>query len=381
MTTTAENAILWFKTQFSASVAKVFQGTPFSVDMAAAIAMQETFADCWGRLYQTQPVATVLKLCVGDTLDYPRRSASAFPRDKADLCQTAAGQQMFDIARQALLDIAKVNKDYAGAAKNPNKFCHGYGIFQYDIQHFKEASGRDFFLQHGWCDFEQCAAKLLEELQEALARAYGSHKTTLNDEEMMYVAVAYNAGHVRIGGGPKQGFQDGDGKYYGENFQTYLAIAHTTKADAPEIAVASESVTPPVTPLSALARQVLAVIAVKQAQNAAASINRTQPAALSNQVDQFIKLLAALNSTTGPAQLGPVNGALGQTIGNALDGRKSAIGIIGAMVTSVLQAVGPDMTTPLPVIGSFNGIGQAALPLFLAMAAWGVLGKLEKWST
>jgi hypothetical protein len=379
MTTTAENAILWFKTQFSASVAKVFQGTPFSVDMAAAIAMQETFADCWGRLYQTQPVATVLELCVGDTLDYPRRSASAFPKDKADLCQTAAGQQMFDVARQALLDIAKVNKDYAAAAKNPNKFCHGYGIFQYDIQHFKEASGASFFLQKGWCDFEQCAAKLLEELQDALVRAYGAHKTTLNDDELMYVAIAYNAGHVRVGGGPKQGFQDGDGKYYGENFQTYLAIAHTIKSDAPDIAVASETVSP--SPLSAVSQQVLAGMALKQAQKPGPSNNTTQRAALSSQVDQFTKLLAALNSATGASELGPVNGALGQTLGSALDGKKSAIGIIGAMVTAVLQAVGPELGTALPVVGSFNGLGQAALPIFLAMAAWGVLGKLEKWST
>jgi hypothetical protein len=381
MTTTAENAILWFKTQFSASVAKVFQGTPFSVDMAAAIAMQETFADCWGRLYQTQPVATVLELCVGDTLDYPRRSASAFPKDKADLCQTAAGQQMFDVARQALLDIAKVNKDYAAAAKNPNKFCHGYGIFQYDIQHFKEASGASFFLQKGWCDFEQCAAKLLEELQDALVRAYGAHKTTLNDDEMMYVAIAYNAGHVRVGGGPKQGFQDGDGKYYGENFQTYLAIAHTIKSDAPDIAVASATVSPTPSPLSALSQQVLAGMALRQAQKPGPSNNTTQPAALSSQVDQFTKLLAALNSATGASQLGPVNGALGQTLGSALDGKKSAIGIIGAMVTAVLQGVGPELGTALPVVGSFNGLGQAALPIFLAMAAWGVLGKLEKWST
>ena len=102
---------------------------------------------------------------------------------------------------------------------------------------------------------------------------------------------------------------------------------------------------------------------------------------MSSQVDQFTKLLAALNSATGASELGPVNGALGQTLGSALDGKKSAIGIIGAMVTAVLQAVGPELGTALPVVGSFNGLGQAALPIFLAMAAWGVLGKLEKWST
>jgi hypothetical protein len=100
-----------------------------------------------------------------------------------------------------------------------------------------------------------------------------------------------------------------------------------------------------------------------------------------DQVQQFIKvftpLIGGVAGTSGG--LGQVNGALGDTIGNLLNGKKSAIGIIGAMVTAVLQAVGPSLPTVLPLVGSFAGLGQAALPIFLAIAAWGVLGKLEKW--
>jgi hypothetical protein len=88
---------------------------------------------------------------------------------------------------------------------------------------------------------------------------------------------------------------------------------------------------------------------------------------------------------TGPAisggGLGPVNGALGQTVGNLLDGKKSAIGITGAMVTAVLQAVGPSLSASLPLVGDFAGLGSAAMPILLAIAAWGALGKLEKWLT
>jgi hypothetical protein len=216
----------WFKQQFGPVITPALQGTPFSLDMATAIAVQETYGDCWGRLYQTKTVADVLKLCVGDTLDYPNRDA--FPKNKADLVQTAVGQQMFPIAHQALLNIAQYNSSYAGAAKNPDKFCHGYGIFQYDIQFLQSDSS--FCLQYGWYDFGQCLTRLVKELNAALKRAYGSNKTSLTDDEMMYVAIAYNAGHVVVGGGPKQGYKDGGGVYYGQYFQKFLAMAHTVTA-------------------------------------------------------------------------------------------------------------------------------------------------------
>jgi hypothetical protein len=224
----------WFKQQFGPVITPALQGTPFSLDMATAIAVQETYGDCWGRLYQTKTVADVLKLCVGDTLDYPNRDA--FPKNKADLVQTAVGQQMFPIAHQALLNIAQYNSSYAGAAKNPDKFCHGYGIFQYDIQFLQSDSS--FFLQYGWYDFGQCLTRLVKELNAALKRAYGSNKTSLTDDEMMYVAIAYNAGHVVVGGGPKQGYKDGGGVYYGQYFQKFLAMAHTvTATPAPGLAM------------------------------------------------------------------------------------------------------------------------------------------------
>ena len=84
----------------------------------------------------------------------------------------------------------------------------------------------------------------------------------------------------------------------------------------------------------------------------------------------------------GTQPLGQVNGALGQTIGNMLDGKKSAIGIIGAVLTSVLQSTGPDLPLSkiIPLITSSTGLGSVAMPLFVALTAWGFLGKMEKWS-
>jgi hypothetical protein len=94
-----------------------------------------------------------------------------------------------------------------------------------------------------------------------------------------------------------------------------------------------------------------------------------------------VKVLNALASAS-PDKLGPVNGALGQTIGDLLNGRKSAIGIIGALIVQLLSA-GGDTTLLGPIVkalGGASGLTGVGLPIFLAMAAWGVLGKLEKWS-
>jgi hypothetical protein len=382
MSVQEQNAIKWFKTNFGAAISAACQNTPYSLDMATAIAMQETYSDCWGLLYQTKPVAEVLRLCVGDTLDFPKRGARAFPKNKAELLQAQGGQQMFDVARTALLDIAQFNRQYATAAQNPDKFCHAFGIFQYDIQHFKQGGdAAAFFLNESWNDIGECIKRLIGELNDALKAAYGPHKTTLNDDEMMYVAIAYNAGHVRVGGGPKQGFQDGDGVFYGEGFQRYLALAHATSVDL-EVA-ADHGTVPPVivqpgqTDLGVLLGQIMALMQILSPQRPQPTPASAPPAA--NQTDQAIKaLIAVLDTLNKPNGLGPVNGALGQTVGNLLDGKKSAIGIIGAVQTAILQVVGPSAQN-IPLIGSSADLGKLAMPVFLATAAWGVLGKLEKW--
>ena len=98
-----------------------------------------------------------------------------------------------------------------------------------------------------------------------------------------------------------------------------------------------------------------------------------------------VDLLHAILSpgTAGkPQPLGQVNGALGQTIGNLLDGKKTAIGLLGAVATPLLShasdtaTLGPLLATLTPAAG----LSGFALPVFLGMTAWGVLGKMEKWA-
>ncbi len=222
------DAMAWFKGQFGAQIQAGIQTTPFSVDMLTAIAVQETF-EIWGALYQSLPVDEVLELCVGDTLDAPKRSA--FPTNKAALLAAPQGAQMFAVAREALESLKPYFPVYKNIANsNPNKFCHGYGIFQYDIQFFK--TNPDYFLQKKWYHFDECLAQCVHELNAALKRAYPAGKSTLTDQEMVFVAIAYNRGSVNFAKGFKQGFKDSSGKYYGEYMWEYLQLAKTVPAAA-----------------------------------------------------------------------------------------------------------------------------------------------------
>jgi hypothetical protein len=218
--TKMKEAMNWFKSQFKTQIDAGVRGTPFSLDMLTAIAVQETYY-IWGQLYKVMPITEVLKLCVGDTIDAPGRSA--FPKDKAQLLSVAKGDEMFAIAREALVSMARHIPSYRDAASKPNKFCHGFGIFQYDLQFFKE--NPDYFLKKRWYIFDECLGVFIVELKDALKRAYGPGKRTLTDEEMVYVAIAYNTGSVNFTKKFKQGYRDPSGKYYGEYIWEYLQLA------------------------------------------------------------------------------------------------------------------------------------------------------------
>lgn len=221
---TEKEGMTFFKSQFRDKVATAVAGTPFTLDLLTAIAMQESFGDAWGLVFKTMPVDEVLKRCIGDTLDTPNRSA--FPKNKAELVAAPNGQAMFGIARDALQMLAGFNHAYGPAAHNPVKFCHGYGIFQYDIQFFKDTNP-DFFLQKKWFSFDECLALALKELNGCATTLFPG-EASLDDEKLTYCAIGYNVGprRVRVGAGFKQGHED-DGVFYGENIDRFLRIAHT----------------------------------------------------------------------------------------------------------------------------------------------------------
>src|SRR6188508_2376480 len=102
------DAMGWFKNTFRGKVDPALAGTPFNLSLITALAVQET-GYIWRGLIGTMTPDEILKVCVGDTLDAPNRSA--FPKTKGDLLTASKGAEMFAVARQALLDVAKHNKD------------------------------------------------------------------------------------------------------------------------------------------------------------------------------------------------------------------------------------------------------------------------------
>jgi hypothetical protein len=158
--------------------------------------------------------------------------------DRAALEAKPKGKEMFQIARQALESIAPYNNSFKNEARKPDKFCHGFGIFQYDLQFF--LSNPDHFLEKRWYEFDQCLALCVEELKAKLIRTYGEDKTSLTDKEMVYIAIAYNKGSVNLGRDFKQGYFDGE-KYYGEYIWEYLQLAKGSPSNTQQYRVNARS--------------------------------------------------------------------------------------------------------------------------------------------
>lgn len=217
-----KEALSWFLETFGQQLERAVVGTPFSAELLAAIAFQET-GYIWGRLKEAGlELQEILKLCVGDTID-EERGRSAFPRTSEELIAVPRGAEMFQIAREALMEVAEYIMDYAGAARTRHKFCHGFGIFQYDIQFFR--TDPEFFLQRKWEDFDACVGRCVWELLAALHRQGWRDREWLSDRDQTYVAIANNAGHADLSMGIRQGHRSDDGRYYGENIWEYLCVA------------------------------------------------------------------------------------------------------------------------------------------------------------
>jgi Bacterial SH3 domain len=131
---------------------------------------------------------------------------------------------MFDIARKALMDMAVFIPGYGDAVANPKKFCHGYGVFQRDLQFFKDDP--DYFLERRYETFSNTLTLCLGELQRGLKKLGLQSRTSLTDDEFATVAIAYNPGGYNPAKGLKQGFFDGE-KCYGERIFDYLKLSRT----------------------------------------------------------------------------------------------------------------------------------------------------------
>ena len=237
--------IRWFKTQFATAIHQAVAGTPLSLDFLTAIACQETGSLWVPMRRQGLPVDRVVALCAGDTLDADK-GRSAFPRTRAELEATPLGQKMFQIARQALIDMSQHVPVYAAVAQRPDKFCHGFGVFQLDLQFFRDDPA--YFLNREYERFDNSLDRCVRELKGALKTLDLANKPSLTDLEAAAVGIVYNTGGFKPAKGLKQGFFDGQ-KFYGEALFDFLRLAKTVSVDGAAPALVppapGEAIVPP----------------------------------------------------------------------------------------------------------------------------------------
>lgn len=220
-----QDGIRWLRKTFGKQIDDAVKGTPFASNLVIAIALQET-GFIWKPQSKKKTPEEVLALCVGDTLDAPKRKA--FPKTRALLEAKPNGKKMFKVAREALVNLGSINNTYKKIAeKNPDKFCHGFGMFQYDLQFF-DAVDPDFFLERKWATFDGTVGHCVKELKDKIVRVYGKNKKSLTHDESVYVAIAYNKGSADTSKSFKQGHKDDAGVFYGEHIDEYLKLANAT---------------------------------------------------------------------------------------------------------------------------------------------------------
>lgn len=76
----------------------------------------------------------------------------------------------------------------------------------------------------------------------------------------------------------------------------------------------------------------------------------------------------------GKPPLTPINAALGETLGRALNGKKSVTGIAGLLLTAFL----PQLGVSGDIVDFVGQNSETLLTLFSLVAGWGMFGKLDK---
>jgi hypothetical protein len=133
---------------------------------------------------------------------------------------------------------------------------------------------------------------------------------------------------------------------------------------------------------SAVLQQVLTILLNIEKQRVAGDGSAT-PQQQAEQLQQVIQLVGVIAGALSKSKvLGQVNGALGETLGKMLDGKKTAIGTIGAVLTALLSQVpaGSGLGQVLAMLTPATGLSGFTFPIFIGMTVWGILGKMEKWA-
>ncbi len=103
------------------------------------------------------------------------------------------------------------------------------------------------------------------------------------------------------------------------------------------------------------------------------------PAGSGERIASVIEALQRAGLVKTGSGLTPVNAALGETVGGALDGKKTVLGTVGLLATTLLPQLGALFPSLAPLAGAIQDAAPTLLPLAAALTGWGVLGKIDKW--
>lgn len=138
---------------------------PLDADLVCAIACKET-APVWVSWIARLTPETVLARCVFDASgDAPNTSRGAFPRTTAEFRARAGDALTDDLINEA--NETRRLRGYSPAAW----VYKGYGVFQYDLQHFPDDP--DFFAKKQWRSMDACMDRFRKEMKSKLAASGG----------------------------------------------------------------------------------------------------------------------------------------------------------------------------------------------------------------
>jgi hypothetical protein len=152
----AQQLALWLKTNYGERMDEALGDTPFSVNIACAIACQETGIYLI-EFIENMDADDALARCVFDASgDAAGTSRRAFPKN------TAAFRQAYGDDFAELL-IKEANKSRSLRGLDAADWVYkGYGLFQYDLQHVR--TDEAFFRTKLWYRFDECLGRLVSEL-------------------------------------------------------------------------------------------------------------------------------------------------------------------------------------------------------------------------
>lgn len=151
----------WIKTNYGAQINQVLAGSPFTLDIACAIACQESGIFLLGFTHKVSPDEALARCVFDASGDATGTSRGAFPQNTA-VFRTAYGDDFTNML------IGEANKTRALRGLGPAQWVYkGYGVFQYDIQAVK--TDEAFFRNQLWGKFDECLSRLLAVLMRKYA--------------------------------------------------------------------------------------------------------------------------------------------------------------------------------------------------------------------